>query len=177
MSHYNLVNGSPVLTEYPTGSTKLSRNVAALDPSVPGGGYVQFPDLDPAILQASQVTLTAAQIKALNTTPIMLIPARGAGTIIDIESIVAKLVYGSVAFTGANAIETRFTNGSGAKVAADIGSTFLNGTANAIDHVGGVVTELTPVANAAVVLAVPTANPGAGDSTLVVTAFYRVITP
>ena len=178
MSQFNTVNGTtPQTAILPAGSTKLSRHLPPFDTSLPNdtAAPIQFPDLDPAILQAAQVTLTAAQIKALHTTPITLIAAQGANTIIDVETIIAKLAFGTTQYTGTNAIETRFTNASGAKAAADIGSTFLNGSANAVDQVGGVTTEVTPVANAAIVLSVPTANPAAGDSPVTFTVFYRVI--
>lgn len=178
-TQYNLVNGAKVNTGTPVGSTHLGRHLAPFDTSVPNipQGVIQFPDLDPGILQAVQITLTSAQILALNTTPITLVAAQGAGTIIDIETITASLVFGTIAYTGAHNIEVRFTNGSGAKAATDIGSTFLDSSASALDQVGGVTSEVTPVANAAIVLSVPTANPAAGDSTIRLTCFYRVITP
>lgn len=177
-TQYNLVNGVAQNTGTPSGSTHLSRTLPSFDRSLPNvSGLVEFPDLDPGILQAVQITLTSAQILALNTTPITLVAAQGAGTIIDIETITASLVFGTIAYTGAHNIEVRFTNGSGAKAATDIGSTFLDSSASALDQVGGVTSEVTPVANAAIVLSVPTANPAAGDSTIRLTCFYRVITP
>ena len=55
---------------------------------------------------------------------------------------------------------------------ADMGSAFLNSASGAnYQSVKAVVTALAPVANAAVVVAVPTANPGAGNSPLVFTLF------
>lgn len=45
-------------------------------------------------LQTSQVTLTSSQIKNLNGTPIVLIAAQGAGTVINIVSAIAKFNYG-----------------------------------------------------------------------------------
>jgi hypothetical protein len=43
--------------------------------------------------------------------------------------------------------------------------------------VKSVVTALAPVAAAAVVVFVPTANPGAGNSALVFKIKYRIVTP
>jgi hypothetical protein len=50
-------------------------------------------------LSTLTVTLTAAQIKALGATPITLLAAQGAGKIIIAFMAVAKLSFGTVAFT------------------------------------------------------------------------------
>lgn len=42
--------------------------------------------------------LTTAQVKALNTTAIELIPAPGAGKVISVIDFVCKLTFGSAAF-------------------------------------------------------------------------------
>ncbi len=122
-----------------------------------------------------RTTLTAAQVKALHTTPITLVPAPGSNAVIVVESIDAQLTFNANAYTGANALEFRYTDGSGTKVTADMSSTFLDNSATAYDHVAGVVTEITPVANAAVVVAVPTANPAAGDSVIRFVVKCRII--
>lgn len=181
MTQYDTVGGvTPQTSILPAGSTKFSRHFPAADPSIPNNTtpIIQFPDLDPGILKAAQVTLTTAQLLALHTTPVSLIPAQGAGTVIEIVSIHAKLVFNSVAYTGSNALEIRYTNGSGAKASADIASTFINsasGTNYNLSKSTG--TSIIPVANAAIVAAVPTADPGAGNSPMVLTILYRVITP
>lgn len=128
--------------------------------------------------QTVQVTVPTASVLLLNTTPYTLVAAPGAGKIIAVDEIVAKIVFNSIAYTGANALEFRYTDGSGAKVSADIASTFINtasGTAYA--SVKGVVTALTPVANAALVVRVPTADPAAGNSAIVFTVKFRTLTP
>lgn len=130
------------------------------------------------VARTTQVTVPTASVLLLSTTPYTLVPAPGAGKYISIEEIVAKLTFNSVAYTGANALEFRYTDGSGAKVSADIANTFINsasGTSYA--SVKSVVTALTPVANAAVIVRVPTADPGAGNSAIVFSVKYRVVTP
>ncbi len=124
----------------------------------------------------TRTVLTSAQVLALHTTPITLVAAPGANTVVIVDSIDAKVVFNTTAYTGANNLEFRYTNGSGTKVTADMSSTFINSASSAYDHVGGIIAELTPTANAAVVVAVPTANPGAGDSTIVFITRYRLLT-
>jgi hypothetical protein len=68
----------------------------------------------------------------------------------------------TAAFTGANALEFRQTNGSGDKVAADMPATgFLNvASGSAVRTVMGQEAIQTPVANAVICAYVPTADPG-----------------
>jgi hypothetical protein len=130
------------------------------------------------VARTTSVTVPTASVLALNTTPYTLISAPGAGKVVLVDEITCKLVFSSVAYTGSNNLEFRYTNGSGAKVTADLTSTFLNSASGTnYSTVKSVVTALTPVANAAVVVFVPTANPGAGNSDLVFTIKYRVVTP
>lgn len=125
-------------------------------------------------LRVKRVTLTSAQILALNSTPVTLIPAFSQSLII-VEGITARLNFNSVAYTGANAVEFRYTDASGAKVTADMAAAFLNSSSTSYNHVAGVVTALTPVINSPLVVRVPTANPGDGDSTLdIFIKFYTV---
>lgn len=131
-----------------------------------------------------QTTLSTSQILALHTTPISLVPPSGLGSSMTninsftvVEGISAKIYAGTIAYTGANNLEFRYTNGSGTKVTADIANTFINTTAGsqAYAHVAGVTTQFTPVVNSPIVVAVPTANPGAGNGKIVISVKYRVI--
>ena len=181
-TQYDFVGGvSPQTSSLPAGSTKLSRHIPALDRSLPNASdaYVQPPDLDLAILKIAQVTLTPTQLKAMHTTPIALVPAQGAGTVIEVVSIHGKLVFGTAAYTGNNAMEFRQTDGSGVKLSADLPyATFVqaaSGTTYGLSKSLG--TAVIPVANAALVAVTPSANWAAGDSPIVLTVLYRVITP
>lgn len=134
------------------------------------------PSLNESVLGNKVILLTAAQIKALFTTPIVLAPAPGAGRVVMVDEILAKIVFGTIAYTGGNALEFRYTDGAGAKVSADIASTFINTAAGTVyASVKGVTTALTPVPNAPVVVAVPVANPAAGDSLIKVVIRYRIV--
>jgi hypothetical protein len=128
------------------------------------------------LLQVS-VTLTAAQVKALFTTPIALVAALGSGVVCLVHRISMGSTFVSAAYAGANALEFRYTDGAGTKVTADIAAATLNfasGTKRVT--VAGVTTELAPVANAAIVVCVPTANPTVGDSPITFVVEYVALT-
>jgi hypothetical protein len=133
-----------------------------------GGGDLYIP---------APVTVTPTQTKALFTTPQAIVLAPGAGKVALVIGIVFASTFVSAAYAGANNLEFRYTNGSGAKVTADIAAATLNfssGTKYA--QVAGVTTELAAVANAAIVVCVPVANPTLGDSPIKFSVLYRVVT-
>lgn len=133
------------------------------------------PRVIPGVAQVRKVTLTAAQVKSLFTGAITLIPAPGAGKYISVDEVIAKVAStGATQYTGANAVEIRYTDASGAKVTGDLAAAWLNSATDRADKAVGVA--VTAVANAPIVAAVPTANPGAGTGIVTLDILYRVVT-
>ncbi len=131
-----------------------------------------------AATKVASRTLTALQVKALNTTPLVIAAAPGALKMIAVQEIFATYVFTTTAYTGSNALEFRYTSSSGAKVSADINASFLLAASGTnYTSVKGVVTQLTPVINAPITVSVPSADPAQGLGTLKLTCVYRVVTP
>lgn len=135
-----------------------------------------------AYVALKTTTLTAAQIILLHTTPITLVPVFGNNTsnvgvnyVYIVEGITARIMYGGTAYTGANNLEFRYTDGTGAKVTADLDSTFINSTVNTFAHAPAVTAAFTPVYNSPIVVSVPTANPATGKSRISFTVKYRIV--
>lgn len=62
-------------------------------------------------LLQKKITLTAAQVKALNTTPIALVAAPGAGYFVDVFAVTASIpTYVSAAYATNTTMEVRYTN-------------------------------------------------------------------
>lgn len=59
----------------------------------------------------SEVTLTSAEILALEATPVTIVPAPGAGLMIVPHRMVIKFIGGSVAYTNGSSGVSKFTVG------------------------------------------------------------------
>ncbi len=144
--------------------TKLGKSFPALDQNVPGynrlENSVQSDDLHPATIQYAEVAISIAQLKVCRATPITLVAAPGAGYLT--EFISATFIYDYVAaYTESAAnLEVRFTNGSGAVASTVLETTgLLDATSDQVRTFKAVSTDITPVADAALVLF----NNGAGE--------------
>lgn len=128
-------------------------------------------------LYGTQVRLTSAQILALNATPVTLIPAQGAGKFIIVDEILLEMTRTATAYANGGALEFRYTDASGAKVTADIAASVVTtgGAGVGYNNVGGVVSALVPVANAAIVVDNATAPFITGTGTARFYIRYRVL--
>lgn len=129
------------------------------------------------ILTAS-VTLSSAQVLALFTTPINLIPAPGAGKLILIDNVTYK---GTGAYTQADGAGLVY---HGTSTAADKSysapaNPFINGvTLSGGALAGGVAnTSVAALENLGVDVASITTNPTVGTTPVVVTATFRTLAP
>lgn len=133
----------------------------------------------PNVLRLStQVSISSADILALNATPKVLIAAPGSGKVTVVRGITLKMVTTATQYANGGALEFRYTDGSGAKVTADIAAAVVTaGAGTSYTSVAGVTTSLTNVANAAIVVDNATAAFITGTGTAVATIVYDVLTP
>lgn len=133
------------------------------------GGYVEE--------KVIKKTITSAQLLALNATPVEIVPAPGAGNINEFISATVHKPAGT-AYAGIAAgedIAIKYTNGSGAQVNTSLEATgFLDQTTAQTRLTRAIVTEYTPVANAALVAHMLTGEITTGNSPLYITCRYRV---
>lgn len=86
---------------------------------------------NPPIFQTS-IQLSSAQIKALNVTPVTVVPAQGVGLVIQIVSCSSAFAYaGNNAFTGGGACGLKYASGGGTSIANSVMTvTGITGTTN-----------------------------------------------
>lgn len=139
-------------------------------------GY--YPSLDASVQRSVDVTVSSAELLALNATPKTIVAAPGSGLAIIPISAVLFLDYNSAAYAGIAAGEDlafKYTNAAGTQIFSVEATGFLDATADATRYADAGASLLTPTANAAVVLHMLTGEITTGDSPLKIRFFYRVV--
>ena len=165
----------------------LSRSDRALSPSLLSSALAQ---IGPSQLIAegfqlyADVTLTSAQVKALETTQIELVAAPGAGNVLAFKGALLKLDYGGTnAFTeSGDNLGIKYTDDSGVQVCTTIEMTgFIDATAdtytNAVPSADAIVAAAGAENQALVLdnLGSAIAGNAANDNALVVRCFYQIV--
>jgi hypothetical protein len=100
-----------------------------------------------------EVALTAAEMKALRATPKELVAAPGTGYVLEFISGTFIMDYTAAFTESADDIAVRFSNGSGVIASTTLDATgLLDATSDQIRTLKALSTDITPVANAALVL-------------------------
>lgn len=124
-------------------------------------------------LQSVDVNLTAAQLDALNATPITVISAATAGSIVEVNSVICKLVSTGLTRNelGSGTIDFRYGS-SGGGLAAQLTNAFVESATDAYFKAYG---RDVLVESAAAVVAYASADVTAGTATLNCRVFYRTV--
>ncbi len=123
----------------------------------------------------AELSITTAQVLALNTTPLAIVAAPGAGYAIELLSASMSLTFSSIAYatnTTVNVINT------GAVLAQGSVALGLSATASAIMkfNLTGSSGNTQIMENAPLLVNVGVGNPTAGNSGIKVYVLYRIIT-
>lgn len=139
-----------------------------------------FAPIYAAPLKTATVTVSSAELLALNATPKTLIAAPGSGKALILVAAEFWLDYESAAYAGIASGEDltlRYTDGSGALLATVETTGFLDATADAFRYVAPTTTAAyAPVAAAPLVLHLSTGEIATGDSPLKLRLLYRELT-
>lgn len=144
---------------------------------VAGSATGSYQDFD--VFNAIQITLTSAQLKALNTTPVLVLAAPALpGDTILVDSYVLNYIYGTVAYTSGGAIVLGYDTTATTPASATIAATFL--TSPAANQVASALGSLASALSSAVIdkglyITAATGNFATGDGTVIVTVYYRVL--
>lgn len=124
----------------------------------------------------AKLTIATADVLTLNTTPIEIVAAPGAGYAIEVISASMKMVYNSATYatnTSLELITAGATNSQASTVIKNSVST-IRRFADATTLASATATQL--VDNAALNVTVASGDPTAGDSDITVYVNYRIIT-
>jgi hypothetical protein len=125
-----------------------------------------------------EVTVTSAEILDAFDTPIELVPAQGANTIIVPTSITGQMIYGTTPYATDGEIDV-YCGGTKHIMGFPADDGFLFGTVSRIVNLGFAFTsgvaETQYVADEPLTLKTVGANPTAGDSDIIIRGFYKVI--
>lgn len=127
---------------------------------------------------ATKTTISNAEVRTLNATPVTVVLAPGASKYIAVERIHVQYVYATAAFDSVGAsddLEFRYTDASGAKVATNVETVgMLDQTADKYADTRGI--DCIPVANAPIVAHIATGEVygAAGGGSLIVTTYYSI---
>lgn len=162
----------------PTRGAEREGTAGFIDPADIAADAITSAKMSPDLLKMVQVTLSSANILAMRTTPVTLIAAPGSGKIIVVDDILLKMITTATQYANGGAVEFRYTDGSGAKVSADIAAAVITaGAGTSYTKVKGIEASLTPVANAPLVITNATAAFITGTGSGLITIHYRIVTP
>lgn len=144
--------------------------------------YIKPDRIREDVLRVAKVTVTNAQIKAMHATPVVLVAAPGAGKMLQVESVVLRLNYGSNVFTGGRAIRLGIDNATRRAFGDIAHGNFHENTANHVYHAqpaiaGHATAAHTENKNFAMQAQVgEIAGNAGGDNTFTVWVHYRILT-
>lgn len=124
------------------------------------------------------ITVTNAQLLALNATPKTLIAAPGANKVIMPVLVIAKAVFATAAFDGVAAGEDfalKYTNAAGTQLMSIEATGFIDQASDQTRIAPMSTSLLTPTANAALVLHLLSGEIATGGGSLLVRVLYRVL--
>lgn len=166
------------------GSTVLQVATSVPPSDITSGSITVTPYLGSSLQEyVATTTLTNSQLLGMYATPVLLVAAQGAGTLILLDKMVVHYKWLTANTAAGGAIQAQYTNtanGAGVAASASIAAATLNGLgANSALAVNSVaVSQLdSAVNNQGLYLSNATAAFTTGAGSAVVYTYYRVLTP
>ena len=128
------------------------------------------------VVSSGSVTVSSAEILALNTTPKTLVAAPAAGSVHEFQGAVLVLDHGGSDYATNGDLVVRYTNGAGTIVSTTVAAaSFLQQTGDTIYTLKPIATDHAMTSAAALVLHCLTGDPTAGNGAVRVYLRYRTV--
>tara|TARA_R110000868_G_scaffold103241_7_gene284412 strand:+ start:1364 stop:3337 length:1974 start_codon:yes stop_codon:yes gene_type:complete len=126
---------------------------------------------------SKKVTISSAQLLTINSAPVLVIDAPGAGNYIDILSVAYKYNYIAPAYNMNGGVLALITDGAGGRQITWPNSSLLAQTNDVFQHVNTYEASNSDalITNKAVYFEAKTANPTGGNGTIELDIYYRVV--
>lgn len=122
-----------------------------------------------------QVELTSTQIKALNTTPVLLVTSPGSGKALMPIAVYATLDYNTGTYAaGGRPIDVEYGGSRTGEKVLSVTHSLVQATADKTQVVFA-SDGVAPLDNTALYAHIDAANPTAGDSSIFLRIYYRII--
>lgn len=126
-------------------------------------------------LYNARLNLTSAQILLLNSVPVQIIAAQGAGTVVELLFASAALTYNSATYTSAGNLRFKYVGDPESDFLAGFVNGFLTSAASVKHRANRTgVTNNEENENTGIEVFVNGADPKVGDGTVVVEALFKI---
>lgn len=132
----------------------------------------KFNEIDDTIYVA-EASLTSAQIKALNTTPVEMVAAPGAGKVLELVGATFIFDYDTTQYTSGGAVVLEEET-SGTDLSSTVGAAVVQAAADSINTMTPVAAAVT--ANKGIMITCATGDFATGDGVARIKVAYRVHT-
>lgn len=128
-----------------------------------------------SIARTKTISLSAANIIAMNGTPVELVAAPGAGKVIIVDQVVASFEYGTVQFTGGGNVNI-VTETEGTSIIIEIVTDTQMKAASSVVRTHTLQSAINYVTNRGIKITNTIAAFADGDSTMKIFIRYRILT-
>jgi len=146
--------------------------VTTIQPGVVTPSMLSF---SASVLQMASVTLSSAQILALNTTPIQIVASPGVGNRIIVVTGSIDYTFVTTAYATHTAVGFTTETATVAQVAIDVLAATLSKEARLTNQQTVGASDTQVISNKALMVNAPGGNPTTGDGTAVITVWYVII--
>jgi hypothetical protein len=125
-------------------------------------------------VNCASLTIASADVLQLNSTPLTIVAAQGAGTVIEVISASLKLDFNSVAYATNTQLQLLINGAAQYQIAFN--NAVLSTSSDTFNSVGKLALAGTNIVeNADLQVTVGTGDPTAGDSDITINVLYRII--